>query len=450
MKSVLEIFSELSNTNSRNDKVKILKENQDNLVFLDLLKFALDPTYNYWIEETPSYTYNSTDLTFSDQQIKIELENLCNTLNKRLVTGNSAIEFYQNVLSRLPNNISDILTRVIKRDLKISLGVKTINKAIPKLIYDHPYMRSSSYTEKNIKNIKLPAYCQLKADGMYTDVVVDYESNVTFFSRSGQILNITDQELISYYAQNFVGYVVQGEILVTDEEGRLLKREVSNGLLNKSDIQSIQHRIIIQHWDLIQLDDFKKHESITRYDNRFELLSNRLKKEPFERVLLIESALLDNMDSIKQTFSRYISQGLEGAILKNTNTRWKYNTSKDQVKLKIDFDVDLVIVDCLEEKNGGKLGSFICQSSDGLLSVGVGSGYSKEQRVSIWNNIESYKNKIITVRANDIMYNMTGKHSLFLPRSITGDIRLDKTVADNFTKIEHELESAKNGENLCL
>jgi len=77
------------------------------------------------------------------------------------------------------------------------------------------------------------------------------------------------------------------------------------------------------------------------------------------------------------------------------------------------------------------LGSLICESEDGLLKVDVGSGYIDEIRKS---TNESIIGTIIAVKYNQVIKDVDGNHSLYLP--VFSEFRTDKSVADNLDKIK--------------
>jgi hypothetical protein len=78
------------------------------------------------------------------------------------------------------------------------------------------------------------------------------------------------------------------------------------------------------------------------------------------------------------------------------------------------------------------LGAIVCESSDGILRVSVGSGFSEEQRKQYWG--ENILDKIVAVKYNMRSVDKQGKQSLFLPVFI--ELRNDKEVADSNDSIK--------------
>jgi DNA ligase-1 len=111
---------------------------------------------------------------------------------------------------------------------------------------------------------------------------------------------------------------------------------------------------------------------------------------------------------------------------------------KDQVKLKLEFVVELRIKKLLPASPGTKheatFGSLLCASECGGVEVGV-SGMTDAMRFIISNDPRRFLESIVSVKANDIMYPEDGedKHSLFLP--IFMNLREEKSSADSLTEI---------------
>jgi DNA ligase-1 len=145
-----------------------------------------------------------------------------------------------------------------------------------------------------------------------------------------------------------------------------------------------------------------------------------------------------------------LAAGKEGTIIKDGVAIWRDGTSKQQVKLKLEAECDLVIVGFTEGngKNKATFGSIRAQTSDGLLEVGVSGFKDKKQkgmptRSEINDMRKELLGTIMTVKFNDIMYpSEDGKlYSLFLPRY--AEFRRDKTTADSLERVIEQYEAAK-------
>jgi ATP-dependent DNA ligase len=137
---------------------------------------------------------------------------------------------------------------------------------------------------------------------------------------------------------------------------------------------------------------------------------------------------VDTLYEAQKIFEKFLAEGQEGTILKSKTGIWEDRRSKDQIKFKGELECDLMVVDWEEGtgKNKGRLGALVCETSDGVIRVNVGSGYSDEQRAEFDKKVIG---KIITVRYNARIKERSGEsESLFLPRFI--ELREDKSTAE--------------------
>lgn len=180
-------------------------------------------------------------------------------------------------------------------------------------------------------------------------------------------------------------------------------------------------------WDYIPYAYFTDGYCPLEYNKRFE----RIKGADcvFHKIHVVEYQDVNNLEEANIIFNKYLSEGQEGIILKSKTGNWEDKRSKSQIKFKAELDCDLKIVG-VEEGTGkyiGMLGAVICETSDGILRVNVGSGFSDEQRKELFK--ENLISKIVAVKYNARIKNKKGEESLFLPIFI--EIREDKDVADS-------------------
>jgi DNA ligase-1 len=137
-------------------------------------------------------------------------------------------------------------------------------------------------------------------------------------------------------------------------------------------------------------------------------------------------------------------------LLKTNNFLWTNGTSKECIKLKIEFECDLKVIGMTEGtgKARGMMGSLTLGSKDGIIKTDCGTGFTDEARKAWWEqyspeDIESY-DIVVTVKANDIITKRNSESvSLFLPVFL--EERLDKSEADTYYQCMKQLEAAKNG-----
>lgn len=430
---IYSIIQELASTPSRNDKIAILNKHKDNALLQRVISLALNPFIQFYIRKIPAY---KTDLANTDQ-LDVSL-NLLDSLSSRSVTGNDAIEFLKNILTHSDENDAKVIELIIAKDLKCGVAASTVNKVWDKIISEFPCMLCSKKDEKSLKNIKFPAFSQKKSDGARSVAIVR-DGKVAFHSRTGRPIEVSktlEDEILSMQdSYPFGNFVVDGELLVRagsiDES-----RKVGNGIINQALKGTIsdadKERIGFDVWDIIGLGDFEYGESVVQYEDRLSDLAKCV--QGLTKVKLIESKIVNSLDDAYDDFNIYSSQGFEGTILKNLHSPWEDKRSKHYVKFKNEFECELKIVGVAEGtgKYVGMLGALECKSSDGLVTVSVGTGFSDELRSEYFS--DEMISKIVTIKYNEKIQSKNGDYSLFLPVFIK--IREDKTVADSSLEIE--------------
>ena len=285
MKPIQEILKELNESNSSNYKLDVLKKYTDHDLLKRVLSLATDKVkYNFGIGKTILAKF-----TDKDRQDKMDLDSMLDFLEFELatrnLTGNAASDRLEFLLTQCSVNNAEIIEKIISRDLKINCGRTQINKVFKDLITKPIYMRCDVYSKKTAKNIKFPAFVQLKADGLACFTKINFD-DVVCYTRGGEEFIL---ESLQYLKMNedLIGVTIQGELLVDN----LYNRSESNGLINSlikfkqgnnktlsiADADSIESRLIYQIWDFISTEDMQKasnkDETGASYDARFRQLN---------------------------------------------------------------------------------------------------------------------------------------------------------------------------------
>ena len=450
--SIFRLIEQIAGTPGKNDKIAILSEAISSPIGEELKK-VLDYTYNpfktYGVKKLPTAGHTG------EQGFTSETYSLLDNLALRHLSGNGAHEAIQFELEAMDAESAELLRRIIRKDLKAGFGESTINKVSKGLIPSFPYMRCSlpSHTDLNQWDWVNGIFSQEKADGMFVNTNIDSAGSASMSSRQGTPLPYEGfEELLTECERLFYrDSQTHGELLVIDEAGKVLAREIGNGILN-SVIQGGDwpegHKPILKVWDQIPLKCVvKKGKYDVPYDKRLSALYTHLKNGASKTVSLIETRVVKSLKDAYAHYKELLLQGKEGTIIKRRQMILKDHTSKDQVKLKLEAECELEVIDFVPGDETGMhkntFGSLRCASSCRQLVVDV-SGFTLEKRMEIHLKRETYPGTIITVRSNSILYSSSEKkpHSLFLPRFV--EERLDKTVADDLARIEEQFENAIN------
>jgi len=452
MKNVNEALQALGSTTKRKEKEAILEEikaSDLNDIFKRVAFLALDPRHVFNIVE-----YDKKELMEQeDDRTIIGLNEALDILEEKLlnegIRGNAAKDLLFDISGKLLPEDQNVLQCVIDRTLRCGVSDKTINKIWDDLIYVHPYRRCSSFTEKNLKKIKLPAISQLKEDGMYVDIVVN-DGVVEYRSRSGGYFAWHNHENENLLKHNADGHVLMGEALVKDENGEIMDRQSGNGYLNGDEVDPT--RIVFSLWDMIPIDEWTAGKSSQPYSETYKKLCKVVPNLNYS-FRIVDTREVETVDEIVEHFKSNVSKGLEGSVVKNKDSVWKDGTSTDQVKIKLVFEVDLVVTDVLEGDKGKKyenmLGRITAKTSDGLLVTDVGGGFKDSEREAFYKDPSKIVGKIVTVKACDISKSDENEYfTLSNPRFI--EIRKDKNEADSFERVKEQKEASVRSLEIIL
>lgn len=441
MTNILHTLNEIASDTKRSHKIALIEANRHNPLFIRVVKLALDPYTNFHIRKIPEYKPAADN----PQSLDWAMDQLVQ-LTTRSVTGNSGIEHLRMVLGSLSQDDATVVSRIIGKDLRCGMADGIVNSVITGLIPTYPCMLARAFDTKNIKNIRFPAYSQLKADGLRVNVHI-VGGKVSIFGRSGKPIDLLGQMDIAALelASHFHGDVVfDGELVVVDGKGNPLSRKIGNGVLNKAIKGTISDKeaatVQAQLWDVIPFEEFKagigSQPCVDRYSAVVSAVNSISNNTKFTA---IPCEIVNSLEESVAHFQEMLDQGYEGTIIKNMDSVWEDSRSKNMVKMKAELEADLEIIGYNPGTGQfeGMVGSLIAASSDRKVVVSV-SGFSHRLRREITDSIDSLMGTIITVMYNERITSQSasrdGVDSLFLPRFV--EFRTDKTVADSSDDIK--------------
>lgn len=451
---IFGLVESVAATSGKNDKQSMLKAVESCDLIKKVLRAAYDPLISYGVRRIPERNASAAGDAQFDAETWITIEKLA----IRELSGNAAIDAIQFELNKLSPASAELFKRIILKDMRAGFDEGTVNKIWPGLVPEFPYQRCS--LPKDARPAEWDGWeqghiSQEKADGMFANV--DHEENgaVFIYSRQGTMFPMEKFEsLASAVAATLdAGTQNHGELLVL-RDGVVLPRQEGNGILNsviKGGDFAPNERPIFMVWDQIPLREVKpKGRYIVQYAKRLAGLIEQLRRNQSGIVQLIPTKIVRSLKEAYAHAAEIMLRGGEGTILKKRDAIWRDGTSKEQVKLKLEFTVDLAIKEVVpgreNTKNAGRAGSLKCATSDGLLEVDVAIKGEK-MRDSVDANPEEWLGRIMPVTANLVLKPSESNplHSLFLPRFAEADYRRDKSVADSLQRVFDQEEAAKLG-----
>lgn len=450
-----QLIKEIASDNSKLHKEAVIRREAlaGNNDFFTGLRYALDNIDTFGVKQISELAGSrGTGLPFAEFKV------LADKLIKREVTGHTALGAIEDAQRKATvDEWNGWYRLILLKDLKAGFSESTVNKAVKDVnpayvVPTTPYMRCTLPAKSNMGEWDWAkgVYSETKADGMFANVNVRGDGFVWVTSRGGTLFPDGCLNIEGEIAETFdKGTQTHGELTIYIN-GVVQAREIGNGIFNsllKGGSLEPGQQVVYDCWDQIPLSvalPKGKHDVI--YEKRFNLLKIQVETADQPHVRLTETRIVKSMAEAVVHYKEHRARKLEGTILKAPTTIWKDGTSKDQVKMKEEIDVELKVIGFNpgKGKNADTFGSIQCASDCAQLEVNV-SGMSDDMRAAIHADRANWPGKIITARSNSLLApskgKKNGKWSLFLPRLI--EERLDKTVADTLEQIQAQFAAAE-------
>ncbi len=410
MKEIAKAIYEIQATPGRNDKLALLRQYESLPGFKETLRFVYDP-------------YIRTGI--ADKKL---IKGMHNMKNEQL-TVYDVIEYFEANQTGTDDDVyfawlfinaqeteqaRDLAIAMVTKDLKIGITDTSLNKVygtdfIPRIgcMLGVPY-------PKNKHKVKGPFIATEKLDGIRR-ILVKEKSRCRLYSRSG----IEDEGLVEiieeakYLPDNTV---YDGELLAIGiYENSIALRQATNSIANRKGIRT---GVLFNIFDIIPIDEFKRGASKYTALNRKVLLGSMFGDEGVQYLrddwakLLVAFDLGHKFRTIKavpilgvvstdeeitELVAPIWERGGEGIMLNTFEGYYELKRSNSLLKVKYVESMDLKVVDIQEGTNKyeGMMGALIVDYKG--YRVGVGSGFSDEERQRFWDNPEEIIGKTIEV-----------------------------------------------------
>jgi len=434
----------------------ILSHHVNNPILKEVLYLAKSKRVKFYIKQIPEYSSNNINPSYS----LVEALQMLSELRERRVTGNDATLFLISLLSKMHSDDSDVIERIIAKDLRIGMGTSNINKVFKKLIEKTPYMGATSFSPDKAKKLfekGKRAISQVKMDGRYCNAIVE-DGEVELESRSGEPNIFPEGIKFLEEIKSFPTRVYNGELTIDG-----VSRHVSNGMIqsiidiskkindrtpeqtqSKKDnflsehnltFEDAANRITYTVWDSITISEYHDNKSTTEYYSRLLSLRHIIEDTKSVQVRLIETRFVNSYEEAFQHFQEMLNRGEEGTVLKSLDGQWKDGKPKWQVKMKLEMDIDLVIVgfNYGTGKNVNVISSLTCETSNGFLKTKP-TGINEKTMKYITENQDTLMGTIIECKCSGLSFDSEGNYSVLHP--VFKNFRDDKTEANSLQEVK--------------
>ena len=404
LNSVVEIVKELESVTSTKAKEHILRKNADNTVLQKVLFYTYgDMQYGIQKKTVEKMTFkNDEDYRWDNVWSMFEDLSKSNINNDLVLKISNTVGYYTD------KNIQDLLLKILLKDLRCNINVKSINKAIPNLIPQHQIMLASKFEGK----LKSKVSMSLKMDGIRNSILIE-NGNIKHISRQGKVVLGLEELNESLRKQNLDGYMLDGELIrknidniPSDDNFRLTTKIVNSKSTDKRGLEFVV-------FDIVPIEDYYKGESKLLYEERLKLLENLIEENEFIR-LVPKFGITDDVEYIYKVLDDVVNNGEEGLILNTLNGKYGFGKrSKDILKVKKFEDADVLVTNVLEGegKFKGKLGKIEVRFKykDKIYINYIGSGFNEFERDYFWVHKEELIGKIVTIKYFELSKNEKGE-----------------------------------------
>ena len=393
MNNPWNVIQKLESDNSSLFKQSVIKDNLDNVDFIEGAKMALDPLVTFGVKQVP---FSETDGPGVDD---IEVGMVFVKLIKRTLTGHAARDAIQELCDKATNEQwNDWYRRILIKDLRCGTGAKLINKVQADTIPLFGCMLAHDGA-KHPKKIAGECYVEYKYDGVRVIAIVQ-NGSATLHSRNGKLLENFPHIEEALSKPEFEGLVFDGEVMSEDFQTLMKQVHRKEGAQTEDSYLAVFDMLTLEEFDAggTSKNAIERRQRIVNLSNLFTY-----------RIQLVDATLID-MDSeegqakFQAMNKRALDEGYEGLMIKPVSEGYKCKRSHAWLKIKPFIEVTLKVVE-LEEgtgKNEGLLGALVVEGEDDgkFFRLNVGSGLTDENREQIWENQDKVIGQLVEIRAD--------------------------------------------------
>lgn len=410
-----EFVDALNASNSTLAKKATLSDGRYNDRFLkDVMVATYNPFVKYYV--TSANLIKNSEL--SNPQ-GLHLFELLDKLSSREVTGHDALALVNGFISE-HKDYEDIIHNILDRNLKTRVTESIINKVHKKLIPAFDVVLAKTFEDhmKKVNFVNQIWYASRKLDGLRCVVTVHYDGTVEIKSRKGMPFNTLDLIKAEVQKLGLKGVVFDGEICIVDEDGNEDFAAIQK-LWNKKNFTIPNPRYKI--FDMLTLEEFKEKEGERNLSVRIAELSETIPaNNTFLSVLEFERVLSD--EHLEELREKARKLGWEGIMIRK-NEGYKGKRTDSLLKCKLFYDAEYVVISTINkvqrvivdqvEVEEDMLSKVVIKHKG--YEVGVGSGFSIDQRRLYYAHPEKIIGKEITVQYFEETTNEKGTISLRFP-----------------------------------
>lgn len=369
MDSQMKLINQIAATTSRKNKEFLLTK-----VDKKILLYAYHPDKRYYFTSKLD-----TRILTGKCQLTEQTWRVLDILASGQCRGHKAAILYNNYIESLTPASAELFNRILHKDLKCGVSIKTINKIYPSLVPMEFCMLCTDYVPDKMY---FPCYASIKIDG---DRAIFYP-NRGFISRTGKKITGLDH-LIGPLQHK--GQVVDGELRDTT-----LSNSKSSGVIRSDAKTKPNVRFFVFDSKITSSMPFNERLAYTR--KHYHRIHSHIIVLPHFRCL--------NDVQLRSYYKVAVKKGHEGLVVKNYSHMYQFKRTSDWMRMVPVKTADVKVLKLVPGKKGTKYETIV-----GALEVEfnghiqkVGSGLSDEQRLYFCQEPSAIVDRTIEVEYKEL------------------------------------------------
>jgi len=410
LKTLQTLVDDLQSTTSSNKKIEILETYSEIEDIKNILVQVYSPYIHFGVSSKNCIKLEHLKTDHPHDNIF----NLLRRLADRTFTGHEAIKMVNGFVSANRQH-AKLIYNILDKDLKTRTGASLINKAIPGLVPQFKVALAQTF-EKAPDFENEDWYVSQKLDGVRC-LAINIDGDIKFYSRQGNefetLGNLKEDLIGGPFDMMEPNTVLDGEVCIVDENGSEDFQSIMKEIRRKD--HTIENPMFII-FDQLTLDEFNSQKSTRTLMQRN---ANQMSGNHFQ---CIEHIKLNDTEELLEAQNVADECGYEGIMLRR-DCGYEGKRSKNLLKVKKFHDAEYTVKSCDFENH-----RIIRDGKEVLMpmlaqiyithkgnEVGVGSGFSQEQRIKYQLNPEEIIGKTVTVQYFEESQNKAGDYSLRFP-----------------------------------
>ena len=407
------LVDDLNHSTSTNAKIKVFEQYSE----IDDIREILVRIYSPYIQFGVG-SKNCKKLShICDSDDAYELFDLLDDLSNRHLTGHAAIGAV-NAFILANKEHEQLIYNILDKDLKTRTAASIINKGIPGLIPQFKVALAEAINDMpDFENEEW--FGSRKLDGVRC-IIRKEQDEISAHSRSGKEFETLDK-LLDEVSKIEGDFVLDGEVCIVDENGNENFQDIMKQIRRKNHtIDNLKMFV----FDMLTLQEFDEQKGVTplyvRYENSIRALHIANCNENIMEVL--GQDVIPNVEYFNKLNDDATAAGHEGIMIRK-NSGYKGKRSKDILKVKKFHDAEYKVVGAtngdIRIVEEGKQKIINCLSNIVIVhkgnKVGVGSGFSIDQRKEFYKDHSKILGKTVTIQYFEESQNKDGEWSLRFP-----------------------------------